>query len=345
MQQVRTAIVGMGVGKVNGRAILRNPRGRIVALCDLLEDRMQEFAKELPEPVRFYTDYQQLCLDPDVDAVVICPPNQWHVPIALEAVKHDKHVLVTKPLSDSEDSARELVEVAEAAGVVNMMSLSTRFSEEVRYLGRLCRQGAFGDIYYGHARIVRRSGIPDWSLGFIQQGGGAFRDIGVHFLDSAWWLMGMPRPSRVLGVSGAKFGPKGQGYWLYKEPPQGYYREFVVDDYGGGFIRFDNGAGLQVEAVWASHQPESAQIELFGTEGGAQLRPLSLYHTVNGAPQNIAVELPKGPESWDNIAAHFIECVLDGVACQAPLRHGLAVQGMMEALLQSAETGGEVVFR
>ena len=126
MQQVRTAIVGMGVGKVNGRAILRNPRGRIVALCDLLEDRMQEFAKELPEPVRFYTDYQKLCLDPDVDAVVVCPPNQWHVPIALEAVKHDKHVLVTKPLSDSEDSARELVEVAEAAGVVNMMSLSTR---------------------------------------------------------------------------------------------------------------------------------------------------------------------------------------------------------------------------
>jgi len=40
MRQVRTAIVGMGVGKVNGRAILRNPRGRIVALCDLLEDRM-----------------------------------------------------------------------------------------------------------------------------------------------------------------------------------------------------------------------------------------------------------------------------------------------------------------
>ena len=86
MQQVRTAIVGMGIGKVNGRAIMRNPRGRIVALCDLVEERMQEFAKELPEPVSFYTDYREMCRDPEIDAVMVGPPNQWHVPIALEAV-------------------------------------------------------------------------------------------------------------------------------------------------------------------------------------------------------------------------------------------------------------------
>ncbi len=156
--------------------------------------------------------------------------------------------------------------------------------------------------------------------------------------------MGMPRPERVLGVAGARFGPKGQGYWSFRQPPQDYYREFAVDDYGGGFIRFENGIGLQVEAIWASHHPEGSQIELFGTAGGAQLKPLSLYHTVNGVPQNIAVEIPKDKEAWDNIAAHFIECILDGIRCQAPLRHGLIVQQMMEGLLKSAEMGKEVVF-
>jgi predicted dehydrogenase len=45
---------------------------------------------------------------------------------------------------------------------------------------------------------------------------------------------------------------------------------------------------------------------------------------------------------WDHIAAHFVECVLDSVPCQAPLRHGLIVQAMMEALLESARTGREV---
>ncbi len=121
--KVRVAVVGMGIGKPNGRALSANPRGQVVALCDLLEDRMQEFAEDLPEEVKFYTDYKQMCKDPEIDAVFVGTPNQWHVPVALEAVRNGKHVMVTKPLADSEAAAKELVAEAEAAGVVNMMSL------------------------------------------------------------------------------------------------------------------------------------------------------------------------------------------------------------------------------
>jgi predicted dehydrogenase len=332
----------MGVGRPNGRAIAANPRGRVVALCDLLEDRMQAFAEELPEEVKYYTDYREICSDPEIDAVFVGTPNQWHVPIALEAVKNDKHVMVTKPLADSEDAARELVEAAESAGVVNMMSLSTRFAEEVRYLGGLVEAGEFGELYYARARSIRRSGIPDWSLGFIQEGGGAFRDMGVHVLDSVWWLLGQPKPVSVVGVAGAKFGPRGQGYWRFRPQEKEFYSQYAADDYAGGFVRFENGIGLQVESFWASHQPNELQIELFGTEAGAQLRPIKLFKTVGNAPQDIEVELPPGPRPWENIAEHFIACILDGVECQAPLRHGLIVQEMMEALLKSAETGTEV---
>jgi predicted dehydrogenase len=102
---------------------------------------------------------------------------------------------------------------------------------------------------------------------------------------------------------------------------------------------------VQVESFWASHQPEEFQIELFGTDAGARLSPLTLYRTVHGAPQDTTVKLPKGPEVWDVIAGHFIDCILDRVTCEAPLRHGLIVQQMMEALLESAATGQEVVIR
>jgi predicted dehydrogenase len=342
MEEVRVGIVGMGIGRPNGRAIARNPRGRVVALCDLIEERMMDFAQELPDPVKFYTDYREMCRDPEIDAVFVGTPNQWHVPVALEAVQHDKHVLATKPLADSDEPARRLVEAAEAAGVVNMMSLSMRFSDPVRYLGQLAQQGEFGELYYARARSVRRSGIPDWNPGFIQEGGGAFRDMGVHVLDSVWWLMGMPKPASVSGVAGAKFGPRGQGYWDFTQPPEDYWSQYDSDDYAGGLIRFENGTGLQVESFWASHHHPDRQIELFGTEAGAQLNPLTLYRTVNGAPQDITIELPKGPVAWDRIAAHFVECILDGTECSAPLRHGLMVQQMMEALLKSAKTGREV---
>lgn len=344
MKEVRVAIVGMGIGQSQGEGFVASRRGRVVALCDLLEDRMEEFAKKLPEPVKFYTDYKKMCRDKEIDAVFVGTPNQLHVPVALEAVRRGKHVLVTKPLAGTARAAKRLVDAAEAAGVVNMMSLSMRFGAAVRYLGGLARRGEFGELYYARARCIRRAGIPDWSLGFIEKGGGAFRDVGVHFLDSAWWIMGMPRPVSITGVAGAKFGPRGQGYWRFKVPAKKFSRQFKCDDYGGGFVRFENGAGLQIESFWASHQAQEQQIELFGTEAGACLNPLNVYRTVHGAPQDGTVKLPAGPSSWQTIADHFVACILDGAECEAPLRHGLIVQEMLEGLLKSAETGREVRF-
>ncbi|MEE2657887.1 MAG: Gfo/Idh/MocA family oxidoreductase [Candidatus Latescibacterota bacterium] len=343
---LRVAVVGMGIGKPNGRALHADPRAQVVALCDLQEDRMREFASEFDrDDPRLYTDYKKMCRDPEIDAVFVGTPNQWHVPIALEAVRLGKHVMVTKPLADAERPARRLVEAAEAAGVVNMMSLSTRFSPACLYLEEKVAVGAFGDIYYARSRSVRRNGIPAWNLGFISSGGGAFRDMGVHFLDAVWAIMGRPRPVTVTGVSGAAFGPRGLGY--SQPTPRSVWKQYDTDDYAGGFIRFANGAGLQIESFWASHQPGEGQIEIFGTEAGAALRPLKIYRTdKEGREIDEEVTLPRrAPEAWTAIASHFIACCLDGVPCQAPLRHGLQVQQMLEAVLASAVKGREVRIR
>ena len=377
MKKVRVAIVGMGIGRPNGLALASNPRAEVVALCDLVEESMTDFAALLPQPdeIRLYTDFDELCRSREIDAIFIGTPNQLHVPMGLKAVAHDKHVLVTKPLADSVEAAERLVEAAEAAGVVNMMSLSTRFSAEVQYLGTLARLGTFGDLYYARARSIRRNGIPAWNTGFIRKGGGAFRDMGVHVLDSAWWMLGMPRPVSVTGVAGAKFGPRGLGFFGRRAPdevataPASYYSQFAADDYAGGFIRFEEGGALQVESFWASHQPGDLQIELFGEEAGAQLRPPTLY--TNGPVPAAVVEAAKEfgakpqagrglkdkgrplditfdgltqerSKAWNTIADHFIACILDGVPCEAPLRHGWIVQLMMEGLLRSAEIGEEV---
>ncbi len=345
-RKARVAIVGMGIGRNNARAINKNPRGEVVALCDLVPERMDEFAQELPngKEVKRYTSYQEMSRDPEIDAVFVGTPNQYHVPVALEAVRNGKHVMVTKPLADSEEAARRLVDEAERAGVVNMMSLSTRFGPSCVYLQEQARAGAFGELYYARARSVRRNGIPAWNLGFIQKGGGAFRDMGVHALDAVWAILGHPRPVSVTGVAGAKFGPRGKGYWYTRpQPAEEVWRKYAADDYAGGFIRFENGIGLQVESFWASHQPGEFQIELFGTDAGARLRPLTIYKMENGAEQDVTVNLPQTDDgsAWDNVAGHFIDCILDGTPCTAPLRHGMQVQVMMEALLRSAETSRE----
>jgi len=83
----------------------------------------------------------------------------------------------------------------------------------------------------------------------------------------------MPKPVSVVGVAGAKFGPHGQGYLDFATPPEEYYRQFAADDYAGGLIRFENGTGLLVESLWAAHQTDRRQTEIFGTGAGARLNP------------------------------------------------------------------------
>jgi myo-inositol 2-dehydrogenase/D-chiro-inositol 1-dehydrogenase len=77
VKEVRVGIVGMGIGKSNGRAIAKDPRGRVVALCDLVPERMARFAEELPGEVRQFTDYEKMCADPEVDAVFVGTPSWW----------------------------------------------------------------------------------------------------------------------------------------------------------------------------------------------------------------------------------------------------------------------------
>ncbi len=338
----KVGVVGMGIGRGHAEAFARHPRCELLYLCDLLEHRMAEVATHLPNTPRMTTSVEEMCNDPELDAVFVGTPNQWHVPVALEALGAGKHVMVTKPLSDSLDAAREVVQAAEASGLVNMMSLTTRFGRECQYLGQLARDGAFGELYYARASSVRRIGIPHWSLGFIEEGGGAFRDMGVHVLDAVWWILGMPKPASVLGVAGAKFGPRGEAYMGPVEPD--FYERFAADDYGGGFIRFDNGLGLQVDSFWASHQAPEFQMEIFGTDAGARYDPLTVFRTRDGSLEDVSVR-PHGPnEPADLIADHFVACILDGATCKAPLRHGYVVQVMMEALLESAETGQAVTM-
>jgi predicted dehydrogenase len=341
MDRVRAAVVGMGIGRAGGDAFSRNPRSQVAALCDLSEDRMQDYASYLREKPKFYTDYHEMCRDPEIDAVFVATPNQFHVPVALEAVRNGKHVIVTKPLADSVEAARSLAAEIEKTNLVGMTAFVTRYEPATQFLHQHVSEGIFGELYYVKGRSVRRNGIPNWNAGFVRKGGGAFRDMGVHALDACWWLMGRPTPISVSGVAGAKFGPFGRGFWNNAPSPE-LAAQYEADDYAGGFIRFENGIGLQIESFWASHQPEEFQIELFGTEAGAKLDPPTLYRHNNGEPYDTQAYVPGYEVSWDYMIEHFISCILDGTPCDSPISDGVRVQEMMEALLLSGEQGREI---
>ena len=116
----RVGVVGNG-GIARAHAKGLKPLADIVAIADVDQQRLEKYNGEhAGGKAQQYTDYREMCRDPEIDAIFVGTPNQLHVPMALEAVRRDKHVLITKPLADSERAAARLVAAAEKAGVVNM---------------------------------------------------------------------------------------------------------------------------------------------------------------------------------------------------------------------------------
>jgi predicted dehydrogenase len=348
MSQVNLGVVGVGeVGESVGLALAADSRVRLVAVCDSSVPTMDRFAQRLPQAPTQFTDYRALLAEEDVHGVFIGVPNSLHAPVIIEALGRKKHVLITKPLAGSLAEATSVVRHM-SHETVAMMAMPKRYEEPVHYLAQLAEDGYFGEIYHARVRVARRSGIPSWSTATIGPGGGAMRDMGVHFVDAAWWLMGRPTPTSVLGVSGAKFGPTGQGYWKFGKPPPDYIERFASDDYACGTASFANGAAMQVESFWAGHLQQEDQLEIMGTKAGARISPLTLFTTRNGAPCDTTITIPRGPANpravdpareipthWRRISSHFVSCILGEESCDVPIQDGFTVQWILESLLDS----------
>src|SRR5690606_14784515 len=141
--------------------------------------------------------------DPKVEAVVIGLPNYLHFPATMSALRAGKHVLCEKPPTLSAPEMRQVKALADANNLVYFFGRQSRFDGKPVAARRLVDNGALGRIYLARAVFIRARGIPvgigGWFLDRSKAGGGALIDIGVHAIDTAWYLMGCPRPLTVTG--------------------------------------------------------------------------------------------------------------------------------------------------
>ena len=100
--KVRIGIIGVGtIGSVHATNYEKVENAEVVALCDILPDRLAEKAKT-HNVAKTYADFNDLLADPEIDAVSVCTPNDMHAPIAIAALKAGKHVMLEKPMTGSE---------------------------------------------------------------------------------------------------------------------------------------------------------------------------------------------------------------------------------------------------
>ena len=121
METLRVGVIGLGlIGSLHARILSEIPNAKLVSVADVNGSLAEKIAKQYS--CNYYTDYKALCDAGDLDAVCICTPDQFHGEIAIYAAKKGLHLLVEKPLAETEKTAREIVTAAKETGVRLMVA-------------------------------------------------------------------------------------------------------------------------------------------------------------------------------------------------------------------------------
>lgn len=243
-----------------------------------------------------------------------------------------------------------MVEAAERSGRILTFGLMTRYSPEVRAAKRLIDGGELGKIYFARVDAIRRRGIPGWGVFTNKelQGGGPVIDIGVHMLDTALYLMGYPKPTKVFAAAyqeiGTRPGVGTMGSWDWKN--------FQVEDLAVGMIKFENGASILLETSFAQNIEELGKmnVRLSGTEGGVNLFPLKVYKEEHGALYDwTPAWMPKGDRNHVEEIKHFVRACLGEVPPgEDPMvksTEAIRLQQVLDAIYESAEKDDIVYIR
>ncbi|GCE17414.1 oxidoreductase [Dictyobacter kobayashii] len=155
-------------------------------VADLDQSRLASIAVNQPW-IKTTTDFYDI-LNSDVDGVVIAAPVRAHYRLAKEALLHDKHVLVEKPLTASVAEAEELIELARERNLILMVGHTFEYSPAVNELRKLVQNGDLGKIYCVEAERV--------NLGLFRSDINVIWDLAPHDVSILLYLFGKT-PERV----------------------------------------------------------------------------------------------------------------------------------------------------
>ncbi len=334
----------------------------IVGVCDIRKEA-GEFTRKRLGLDRYYEDADEMLDELKPDLVSVCTPNCFHKPMTLKALTYGAHVICEKPIALTYQDAVDMYAAANKAGKILFANQSMRFRNDFMKAKGLITQGALGQVYNAEFYRIRRRGVPRWGMFHMKDvnGGGAFCDIGVHFLDAVNWMMGNPK---FIAASGSQYDMishlkndvpptlKDSGAYAGAFCPRPYKaEEFSVEEYAVGMLRFENNLSVTFRVAWAINQPEQFDIRFSGTKAGLAVPQMMMYTTHNGFLSDDQLRVvDETPYQNEAFPGHFhlfdnVLGVLRGE--QEPVvKRGeiLNVSAVIEAFYKSAEEGREVTF-
>jgi predicted dehydrogenase len=183
-----------------------------------------------------------------LDAVVICTPPSTHEAISIQFLSHGIHVLCEKPLTIGAESARRMLEAADASGAILTMASKFRYVEDVVVAKGLIDSGAIGEIILFENFFTSQVDMSErWNSRAEISGGGVLIDNGTHSLDLTRYFLGPLRDVQVVE------GKRVQG--------------LSVEETVRVFVKSVAGAMGSIDLSWSINKELESYINIYGTGG------------------------------------------------------------------------------
>ncbi len=280
---VRVGFIGLGMRGPDAVMRMTYIDGvEVKALCDLLPERVESVQKKLetkglPRAAAYSGEegWKELCERDDIDLVYICTDWVRHVPMAVYAMQHGKHVAVEVPAATSVEECWQLVDVSEQTRRHCMMLENCCYDFFELTCLNMAQQGLFGEVIHGEGAYIHNLEPfwnyyqGNWRLDFNQKHSGdvyATHGLGpicqvldIHRGDRMQYLVSMSTPS-YNGLKIAKSIMK--------------VDTFANGDMTTTMIQTQKGKTILIEHNVYTPRPYNRLYQLTGTEGFANKYPI-----------------------------------------------------------------------
>ncbi len=195
---LRIAVLGAGrIGRIHARNVARHDKAMLAGVADVNEDAARAVCDALGcKPISVIEAMA-------VDAVIIGTPTPTHADFIEQAAAAGKPVFCEKPIDLSAARVRHCLEAVRRAGIPLMVGFNRRFDPHFAALKAALVAGEIGALEI--LTILSRDPAPP-PLAYVRESGGIFRDMMIHDLDMARFLMN-EEPVEVHAAASVRVDP------------------------------------------------------------------------------------------------------------------------------------------
>src|SRR5215469_1633649 len=312
------------IGAIHAGNIAAHPEARLNTIVNTDQAAAQRLAERYGAVLR---DQAEALADPAIAAVLIASSTDTHADLVEAAARAGKAILCEKPLDLDYRRAAACAAVAEECGVPLMIAFNRRFDPNFARLEREIRAGRIGRPEI--MRITSYDPAPP-TIEFVRRSGGLFRDMMIHDLDMACWLLG-EEPVELFAAASVMVDPAiGEA---------GDVDTAVVT------LRMKSGALCQIANTRRAVYGYDQRIEVLGSKGGISAENVVESTVVFSGAEGVVSDKPlpfflrRYAEAYRRELDHFITTVSSGAVPLVGAKEGIRALALADAAVESTRTG------